>query len=84
VQSVDVQKNGVYTVDIEGELTIHGVSKPVKTIGTLEVKDNKVYGKSQFTVAVADYDIEIPRLVRDNIAKTVNIQVDMVYEPMKQ
>jgi hypothetical protein len=84
VQSVNVEKSGVYPVDIEGELTLHGVSKPVKTTGTLEVKDNKIYGKSQFTVAVADYNIEIPRLVRDNIAKNVDIQVDMVYEPMKQ
>jgi hypothetical protein len=84
IQSVNVQKNGIYPVDIEGELMIHGVTKPVKTSGTLEVKESKLYGKSQFTIAVADYKIDIPRLVRDNIAKNVEVQVEMVYEPMKQ
>jgi hypothetical protein len=84
VQSVNLQKNGLYPVEVEGELTLHGVSRPLKTAGTLEVKDNKVYGKSKFTVTVADYHIQIPKLVRDNIAKTIDIQVDMVYEPMKQ
>jgi hypothetical protein len=84
IQTVDTGKNGTYPVEVEGELTIHGVTRPVKSTGTLEVKDSKIYGKSQFTVAVADYDIQIPKLVRDNIAKTIDIQVDMVYEPFKQ
>lgn len=84
IQTVDVQKSGSYPVEVEGELTIHGVTKPVKSNGTLEVKENKIYGKSQFTVAVADYNIQIPKLVRDNIAKNIDIQVDMVYEPFKQ
>jgi polyisoprenoid-binding protein YceI len=84
VQTVNVQKNGSYTVEVEGELMIHGVSRPLKTTGTLEVKDLKIHGKSTFTVAVADYNIQIPRLVRDNIAKHIDIQIDMVYEPFKQ
>jgi polyisoprenoid-binding protein YceI len=74
----------VYTVQVEGDLTIHGVTKSVKTEGTLEVKGDMIQGKSAFTVAVADYNIQIPKLVRDNIAKTIDIQVDLTYEPFKQ
>jgi polyisoprenoid-binding protein YceI len=74
----------VYAVDVTGDLTIHGVTKPVKAGGTLEVKDNNLYAKSLFTVAVADYNIQIPKIVQDNIAKNIDIQVDLVYEPMKQ
>lgn len=84
IQTVDVQKNGSYPVEVEGELTIHGITKPVKTTGVLKVKDNKIHGKSHFNVAVADYNIQIPQLVRENIAKNIDIQIDMVYEPFKQ
>lgn len=84
IQGVDFSKEGVYKVEVEGELTIHGVTKPVKSEGTLEVKENKVYAKSAFNVAAADYNIQIPKVVQDNIAKNIDIQVDLVYEPMKQ
>ncbi len=84
IQAIDFTKEGVYAVDVTGDLTIHGVTKPVKAGGTLEVKDNNLYAKSLFTVAVADYNIQIPKIVQDNIAKNIDIQVDLVYEPMKQ
>ena len=84
IQTVDVKKDGVYKVQVEGDLTIHGVTKPVKTEGTLEVKGDMIHGKSAFTVAVADYNIQIPKLVRDNIAKNIEIKVDLTYEPFKQ
>jgi polyisoprenoid-binding protein YceI len=84
IQTIDVKKDGVYTAQVEGDLTIHGVTKFVKTEGTLEVKGDMIQGKSAFTVAVADYNIQIPKLVRDNIAKTIDIQVDLTYEPFKQ
>jgi polyisoprenoid-binding protein YceI len=83
-QSVDTKKDGMYKVNVEGYLTIHGVTKPVKTEGTLEVKEGRILGKSNFTVAVADYNIQIPKVVQDNIQKTIEIKVDMVYEPFKQ
>ena len=73
-------KNGTYNVTVDGDLTIHGVTKKVTQKGTLEVKDGKVTAKSKFTVKVADYGIEIPSVVKDKVASTIELQVNIPYD----
>lgn len=77
LQEVALDQDGVYPVKVKGDLTIHGVTKQVETDGEITVKDGVISAASTFEVAVADYEIEIPKVVRDNIAKTVRIKVDI-------
>jgi polyisoprenoid-binding protein YceI len=81
IKSVNLQKDGLYGVKVNGQLTIHGVTQPVATDGMLEVKNGRVVGRAIFTVTPEQFDIEIPLLVRNNIAKTIRIQVLADYEP---
>ena len=83
LSKIDFTKDGEYKAQVEGELTIHGVTKPVKADGTVTVKGDKFIAQSLFQIAVADYDIKIPSAVKDNIAKIIDIHVDIAYEPMK-
>jgi len=41
----------------------------------VELKGGQVLALATFPVASADYNIEIPLLVRNNIAKTVTVRV---------
>jgi polyisoprenoid-binding protein YceI len=84
MKEVDLSKDGVYPVKVKGMLTLHGETKEVMTDGTLTVKDGQVSaGKTEFTVALADYKIEVPSLVKDKISKDVKVTVDVNYEPFK-
>jgi hypothetical protein len=68
---------------ISGQLTIHGVTKQVEVSGKLVKKDNgTINGLSVFNILIEDYDIKIPAPVRDNIAKTIEITVNLDYEKM--
>ncbi|NBC07705.1 MAG: YceI family protein [Bacteroidetes bacterium] len=80
--SVDLTKDGTYPVDVSGDMTIHGVTQPVKAEGEIVVEGGKVKGHSTFNLTVANYDIEIPSVVRENIAKTVRVDVDVDYQPL--
>lgn len=80
-QQVDLTAHATYKVQVEGVLTIHGVEKKISAPGTLEVNNGKVVGKSEFTVQPQDFDITIPLLVREHIAKEITIYVDMLYQP---
>jgi polyisoprenoid-binding protein YceI len=82
IANIDLMKAGTYPVKVKGQLTIHGVTKEVSTDGTLEVKGDKVIGKANFEVACADYNIEIPSLVKDKIAKFVKIAIEAPYQKM--
>ena len=58
-----------------GILTIHGVGKEISASGTILFKDNSWIVSSYFTVDTEDYDIKIPRIVRDKIAKSIEIKI---------
>jgi len=75
----------VVEVMVEGDLTMHGVTKKVSEKGTVELKaDGKVVAKSQFKVKPEDYSIKIPSLVRNSIAEVLDIFVDIEYSPLEK
>lgn len=82
LDEIDFTKNGLYPAEIEGDLTIHGVTKTIREKGTFEILDEKIKGASKFTILLADYDISIPAPVADNIAKEIEISVDIMLEKL--
>jgi len=76
-----IDKN--HEVTVVGKMTIHGVTKDVTAKGTVATKGGKVKLTSNFNIDVADYQIEIPSLVKDKIAKTILIKVLANLEPLK-
>ena len=82
ISTVDFSKNGTYTTSVSGELEIRGVKNNVATDVVFEVNNGAIVGKSSLTVLVADYNIEIPKLVRENIAKEVLITIEADYQSL--
>jgi hypothetical protein len=80
---LDLSKDGAYTVNLNGELTIHGVSKQVNTPATFTVKGGQISSKSTFMVSLADYGIEIPSVVSDKLGKQAKVEITAALEPMK-
>lgn len=73
------KNDGRYDVRVEGELNIHNVAKQLTTTGVIEKNGNNLSATSKFIISPEDYNIEIPAVVRDNIAKTIEVTVDMKY-----
>ena len=76
---IDFTKDGIYPAEVTGDLTIHGVTKTVTATGTIEIKAAIITAKTEFTVSPKDYNIEIPALVENNIAKSIDVTVDVTY-----
>ena len=68
---------------MSGNLTIKDKSNAIKTTGTFTVKGGKLNGKAVFKINPTDYNIVIPAVVKDKIAKDIEITADLDYEPMK-
>ena len=64
-------------VSIKGTMNIHGISKDISESGNILMKGNRIIGSATFKIIVADYNIEIPKILRDNIAKVVDVTVDI-------
>jgi polyisoprenoid-binding protein YceI len=65
-----------------GKLTMHGVTQEVQIPGTIEVVEGKIVMKSKFNVKLADYKIEIPKLLWQNIAEQVEVKIEFTYKPL--
>ncbi len=79
--AVNFSKDGAYPVTVEGDMTLHGVTKKVTTQGSVTVKAGKVNSFSKFSVKLKDYNISIPSLVADKISEDIDVTVDCKYEP---
>lgn len=80
LDQIDFKKDGNYKVMVTGDLTIHGVAKGITTEGTIEVLNGKVSAKAKFAVAPSDYNIVIPSVVENKIAKQVDITIESKYD----
>ena len=77
IKDVNLAKDGIYKVEAEGDLSMHGVTNKVKVNGTLEVKAGKVLGIATFNVAPKDYNITIPKAVIKNISEAITVDVNI-------
>jgi polyisoprenoid-binding protein YceI len=78
--SLTLDKDGTYAVEVLGNLTIHGETKEVTTEAIFTVADGAIAATSTVTVLLADYKIDVPAVVRDNIAKEIKITINAEYE----
>lgn len=81
LSAVNFTKDGAYPVTVEGDLTIHGVTKKTSAPGSITIKGGKVAAFSKFNVKLKDYNISIPSLVADKISEEIDVTVDCKYEP---
>ncbi|HTB51521.1 MAG TPA: YceI family protein [Ferruginibacter sp.] len=80
---VILTKDGVYNIMVKGTLTLHNVTRTIELPATLEVKNGKLIGTAEFKIKPEDYNISIPSVVRDNIAKELTITIKAEYNPIK-
>ena len=77
---MNFSKDGIYKVDIDGKLTLHGVTKSVQEEGTFEIKQGKLLGKAKFNILLSDFQVSIPGTVANNISNAVEITVEIVLD----
>lgn len=64
----------------EGEMTIHGITKRVRIPGTISQQGGKLILEAVFPVILKDYQVEIPRLMFQNIAEEVEVTVKFEFK----
>jgi len=81
ISKVTFTKDGTYNVSVTGDLNIHNVTNKVTVPAVIMVKAGKVSANATFKVKLEDYKISVPKIVEDNISKTIEIKVDCNYDP---
>ncbi len=61
--------------DLEGDLSIHGITQKIKTKIFLSSLGQKIISTATFKIKPIDFKIKIPSIVRNKIAETVEIDL---------
>ena len=72
-------------VEAEGELEIHGVKRKVKLPAQFLLnQEGKVSAKSSFKVKLKDHKIKVPRMLFQNIAEIIDVDVFFIFSPYEK
>jgi len=72
--NIDASKQ--YTV--KGKLTFHGVTKDIVVFASIKKSNDAISFKTNFSVKVADYGINVKSKLEAKIAEKVNLHVDLL------
>lgn len=75
LSDIDFSKDGTYSADIAGDLTIHGTTQPVKAKATIVVEGKKISSKSDFKIKLEDYKVNGPAIAAGKVSKEAAISV---------
>lgn len=79
---VDFTKAGKYDVTVEGDLTIKDVTRKISVPGAIIINNDGITSTAKFQISPEDYNIAIPGIVREKIAKNIDVTVMMKYSKM--
>lgn len=73
--AVDFTQDGSYDAEIAGDLTIHGITKPVKTMGKIIINGKAISTNAEFNIKLEDYGVNGPAIAGGKVAKEPKITV---------
>ena len=83
IEEIDFSSKKEYDVNVKGIIYIHGKSKEIETTGKIKLEEEKILASAKFQIELKDFEIKIPELVKDKVAPTIPINLDILYEPYR-
>lgn len=80
LKDINFSKEGDYAANVEGELTMHGVTQKVSTKATINVGQKILAANTTFTVKLADYEINGNAIAAGKVAKEPTITVSAEFK----
>lgn len=74
-QKIDMLQDAEYQINVIGNLTLHGITKPTSVSGKIKVDHGVLLLSSDFIIAVSDYHIDIPNDKLSNISQNIKIKI---------
>lgn len=79
LSAVNFAKDGTYPAEVSGELTMHGITKPVTTKGLIVVSGKSITATGNFVVKVDDYGITGKAIEAGKVNKEPKVAVSVTF-----
>ena len=75
MSDLNLKKDGEYPTNVTGDLTLHGITKPVTAVGSLVVAGKVISAKSTFKIKLEDFGITSKAIDAGKVTKEPSITV---------
>ncbi|MFC2151002.1 YceI family protein [Bacteroidota bacterium] len=82
IQNIDnfnLNNQGAYQVKVKGEIVIREIKKNIEVDAEIIVSDKVITAKSEFYLAISDFNIKVPKLLDHRVAKQILVKVNINY-----
>lgn len=79
-KGIDFNTTAPQHLEVEGTLSMHGISKKRTIPATITVKGNQIHVKSEFLVNASDHNIEIPTAFFTSGKDEIKVALDVTYQ----
>jgi len=81
LDEINFSMDGTYKANVDGDLTIKDVTKPISESGTITVKGSKITVDAKMQVTLANYEIAFKEgKPSTNVAKVIDVTIKSEYE----
>lgn len=74
---IDLAIFGEVEVKVKGRITIHGITKDIEAMALMDIQKDKINAHAKMTIDPSDFDIKIPGAVIKNIAKEIEVSINV-------
>jgi len=82
-ESVNLEKDGTYPIQLVGKLTMHGQTNELTAKGEIVVLGDKITAKTTLLVSLEKFKIKIEDSYKDRINDEIKLDVHFNYQPLK-
>lgn len=75
IGAVNFKKDGTYSANVSGNLSIHGFTKPVTSVASIMVSGKKISTTTDFSVKLADFGVNGGAIAAGKVATDPKITV---------
>lgn len=84
IPDLDTSFTSPQTRIVKGQITVHGITRPIEVKTNFEKQDNIIIVSGDFDVKVQDFQIKVPPIVAANIAKTISVTFKFQYQSYEE
>jgi polyisoprenoid-binding protein YceI len=81
IETIDFSKKGTYTIRAKGFLMVHGIELERIIKSEIEITSTGIKVNSSFSILLSDYNIPIPRVVKEKLANEIKVDVSTTLLP---
>lgn len=84
VTPISLNSSEVQTVQVEGEMTIHGITRPMRVDGTIRPQGDLLHLQAEWILDITDYQIKPPGILFYRVRDKMDVRMKATLSPSDQ